>query len=65
MAEIPLYRFKWDNYDMDVYVKNRQFVAAQLRRDAEILRLRADQIDQECRELEAVLIDFEPETPDA
>lgn len=60
MEEAPTYRFKWDNYDLDQYLKGRRFTADALRRDAEILIKRAEQIDEERHQLERALIPTPP-----
>lgn len=56
MADVQTYQFKWDNYDLSDYFEGRKFAAAALRRDAEILIKRANQIDEERNELERALI---------
>lgn len=52
----PTYRFKWSNYDLDRYLRERRRCADALRREAEILTKRAEQVDKEADELEAVLL---------
>jgi hypothetical protein len=41
------YKFKWSNIDLDDFVEQRKYASSQLRRDAQILTVRADQIDEE------------------
>ena len=43
----PAYRFRWSNYDLDRYVEGRLEAAQGLRRDAYILTVKADVIEQE------------------
>jgi len=50
------YKFKWSNIDMDAFVDQRKFAASQLRRDAQILMVRADQIDEEIHEWKMALV---------
>jgi hypothetical protein len=49
-AEWPSYRFRWSNVDLEAFKNQRRFAADKLRREAEILMKRADQIDQEMHE---------------
>jgi hypothetical protein len=49
--ESTVYRFRWSNLTLATYLENRKFVAQALRRDAEILMKRAEQIDAEMSEL--------------
>lgn len=62
MDEAQTYRFKWDNYDLDRYLESRRFASDALRRDAEILIKRAEQIDEERHQLERALIPTPPPT---
>ncbi len=43
------YKFKWSNVDRDVFVEGRRHVAQQLRLDARIFTVRAEQIEEEIR----------------
>lgn len=50
------YKFKWSNVDLDDFVEQRRFTATQLRRDAQTLMVRADQIDEEINAWKLVLV---------
>ena len=52
------YAFKWSNYNLDDYIKERRSGAAQKRREAEILQKQSDIIDVEAEALEIALIPF-------
>lgn len=58
--EQPTYRFRWTNIDMDAFREQRRCAAQALRRDAEILMRRADQIEAEVREWYQALEEVEP-----
>jgi chaperonin cofactor prefoldin len=49
------YKFIWSNIDLDEFVDQRKFAANQLRREAQILMVRADQIDDEIHEWKMAL----------
>jgi hypothetical protein len=53
-----IYKFKWTNFNLDSYLSARHEAANSLRRDADILIQRADQIDKEAYELRASLIKY-------
>ena len=55
MSDQPTYHFKWSNVDLKIFVKGRHDAANLLRRQAEILTKRADQIDAETDEWETSL----------
>ena len=48
--EWPAYRFRWSNVDLEGFKEQRRFAAERLRREAEILVKRAEQIEEEMRE---------------
>jgi hypothetical protein len=49
------YKFKWSNIDLDDFVEQRKFASKQLRADARLLMVRADQIDEEIIEWKMAL----------
>ncbi len=57
---LPTYRFRWSNVDMAGFVLERRAVADGLRRDAQVMMRRAEQIEEEIaawsRALEEVTI---------
>jgi len=55
MADDRTYRFRHSNVDLEQFVKGRRFAADRLRREAEVLLKRADQIEAEMYEWEAAL----------
>lgn len=61
--EQATYRFKWSNYDLEAWVASKRAAANNLRRDAQILIVKADQIDEMCHALKADLIEVEPKEP--
>ena len=52
---MPAYRFKWSNYNLGHYLRERRSVADVLRRDAAILVARAEQIEEEAHHLQTAL----------
>lgn len=59
--EQPLYRFKWSNVGLEDYAKERRMAATMLRRDAEILIKRAEQVEIEAGEWERALVQHKSE----
>lgn len=53
----PLYRFRWDNMDLDDFIEIRQAQVALLRRQAADLLLKADAIDEQTREWRQALVE--------
>jgi hypothetical protein len=51
------YRFKPSNWNLDEYIKSRQFAANQLRTDAATLKFKADAIEDELIELQKRLVE--------
>ncbi len=41
------YKFKWSNINLGDFIEERKFASNQLRADARLLMVRADQIDEE------------------
>lgn len=60
--EWPIYRFRRSNIDLERFREQRRFAADALRRDAQILIMRADQIEAEAREWFQAIEAVEPET---
>jgi hypothetical protein len=56
----PTYRFKWSNVDLGEMTSRRRFAADKLRREADILLRRADQIMEEAYEWERALEPLPP-----
>ncbi len=65
MSDQPLYRFKWINVDLDDYAKGLRTKASNLRREAELLLKRADQIDEISYDIQNALEEFDPTVKDA
>jgi len=56
----PTYRFRWSNYDLAKFVKERAFCAQRLRADAAVLLRRAEQIEEEAAAWENALEELTP-----
>lgn len=50
-----LYRFRWSNIDLHDFIEQRKLAAQNLRLDAKILIVRAEQLEIEMREWQAAL----------
>jgi hypothetical protein len=59
--EWAVYKFKWSNYNIEIYAENQKAKASNLRRQAELLILKAETIEEEVSELTRILIPAEEE----
>jgi hypothetical protein len=53
----PTYRFRWSNYQLPDYLNEMRQRADNFRREAKILTMRAEQIDEERGKLENALLE--------
>jgi len=55
MTEHPTYKFKWTNIDLAAFMEQRRYAAQSLRRDANLLMMRADEIEAQANEWSSAL----------
>lgn len=61
MEDQPLYKFRWTNVDLRGYAQGLRAKADNLRREAEVLFKRADQIVEISYDIENALVEHDPE----